>query len=222
MQIACKRFGCQKAVEVCYWTCKHRKNCKDWAGALNGSPGLGAITERLETAAAKSGRLFEATTLLKPARLKRAAAASALLAPVAKPILTTKPEPKPVAATPKPIVEAKPQQAKKKLHPSPTKSVKEEKKLMTKSSVEEEKAVAQPNEEPTNAKTAKAAAKPVRPKAPPSNGTVYLLLSKNGKYKELREAELLKEAATIIKDPSLRLVKGQYLVPQITFKPFDE
>ena len=44
----------------------------------------------------------------------------------------------------------------------------------------------------------------------PTNGTVYLLLSKNGKYKELRESDLLKEAAIIIKDPSLRLVKGQY------------
>ena len=54
------------------------------------------------------------------------------------------------------------------------------------------------------------------------NGTVYLLLSKNGKYKELRESDLMKEAATILKDSSLRLVKGQYLVPQITFKPFDE
>ncbi|MFN7927076.1 MAG: hypothetical protein U0Y68_03875 [Blastocatellia bacterium] len=51
---------------------------------------------------------------------------------------------------------------------------------------------------------------------------MYLLLSKNGKYRELREADLLKEAANIIKDASLRLVKGQVLVPQITFKPFDE
>ncbi|MFN7927074.1 MAG: hypothetical protein U0Y68_03865 [Blastocatellia bacterium] len=55
MQIACKRFGCQKAVEVCYWTCKHRKKCKDWTGALEGAPGLVAITERLEGAAARVG-----------------------------------------------------------------------------------------------------------------------------------------------------------------------
>ena len=67
----------------------------------------------------------------------------------------------------------------------------------------------------------KPAAKSAKPK-PLTNGTVYLLLSKNGKYKELREADLLKEAAHIFKDPSLRLVKGQYLVPQITFKSPDE
>ena len=73
----------------------------------------------------------------------------------------------------------------------------------------------------TKAAERKPAPKPARPKVP-TNGTVYLLLSKNGKYKELRESDLLKEAAIIIKDPSLRLVKGQYLVPQITFKPFDE
>lgn len=67
----------------------------------------------------------------------------------------------------------------------------------------------------------KPAAKPAKPK-PPTNGTVYLLLGKNGKYKELREADLLKEAAHIFKDPSLRLVKGTYLVPQITFKSLDD
>lgn len=217
MQIACKRFGCQKAVEVCYWTCKHRKNCKDWAGALNGVPGLVAITERLEGAAAKSGRIFQANTLLKPTRLKRAAAASALRAP------TAKPEPKPLAVALKPPTEAKPQKAKPKPQRRVSNPVNSERKLMTKSPAEEEKTTAQQNEDNTTAKAAdrKAAAKPVRPKAP-TDGTVYLLLSKNGKYRELREADLLKEAANIIKDSSLRLVKGQYLVPQITFKPFDE
>lgn len=216
MQIACKRFGCHKAVEVCYWTCKHRKNCKDWGGAIEGSPGLIAITERLEGAAAKSGRIFDANTLLKPARLKRAASAPALLAPVSKPIL---------APEPKIAVKAAPRVVKKKKAPttSSTKSVKPERNAMPKLPVEEESKASNSNEEAITSKAIerKSAVKPARPKAP-TNGTVYLLLSKNGKYKEIREADLLKEAAIIIKDPSLRLVKGQYLVPQITFKPFDE
>ena len=94
---------------------------------------------------------------------------------------------------------------------------------MAKLPTEEEKPSPQPSEDVTTVKAAdrKAAAKPSRPKLP-TDGTVYLLLSKNGKYRELREADLLKEAANIIKDSSLRLVKGQYLVPQITFKPMDE
>ena len=54
------------------------------------------------------------------------------------------------------------------------------------------------------------------------NGTVYLLLNKNGKYKELREADLLNQAATLLKDPSLRLVKGQLLVPTISFQAAEE
>lgn len=220
MQIACKRFGCQKAVEVCYWTCKHRKNCKDWTGALDGTPGLIAITERLEGAAAKSGRIFEANTLLKPTRIKRATAVPALLAPIAKP------EPKNVSPEPKAMAEAKPLKPKKPKRPKASiKPVKVERKIMTKAVAEEEKSTPQANEATSSpAKTAerKTAAKPVRPKALPTNGTVYLLLSKNGKYKELREADLLKEAANIFKDSSLRLVKGQYLVPQITFRPFDE
>lgn len=214
MQIACKRFGCQKAVEVCYWTCKHRKNCKDWGGALEGAPGLIAITERLEGAAAKNGRLFETKTLLKPARLKRAAATPALLAPVAK--LALKTEGKNVA-------EIVPQPKKTVVKKAVIKPVKAERKPMPKLPVEEEKPFSQPSEDVTTAKAAdrKPVAKPIRPKLP-TDGTVYLLLSKNGKYRELREADLLKEAANIIKDSSLRLVKGQYLVPQITFKPMDE
>ncbi len=214
MQIACKRFGCQKAVEVCYWTCKHRKNCKDWRSALEGAPGLIAITERLEGAAAKSGRLFEAKTLLKPARLKRAAAAPALLAPVVKPA------PK---AERKIASEVVSQPKKPVVKKAAIKPVKAERNPMPKLPAEEEKLTSQPSEDVTTAKAAdrKPAAKPNRPKFP-TDGTVYLLLSKNGKYRELREADLLKEAANIIKDSSLRLVKGQYLVPQITFKPMDE
>jgi hypothetical protein len=68
MQIACKRYSCQKAVEVCYWTCKFRRNCKDWQNAIAGEPGLVAIQSRLEAAAAKSGRAFDPQTLVVPAR----------------------------------------------------------------------------------------------------------------------------------------------------------
>ena len=68
MQIACNRYSCQKAVEVCYWTCKFRRNCKDWQNAIAGAPGLVAIQSRLEAAAAKSGRAFDSQTLVVPAR----------------------------------------------------------------------------------------------------------------------------------------------------------
>jgi hypothetical protein len=67
----------------------------------------------------------------------------------------------------------------------------------------------------------KPAAKPAA-KPAPNNGPVYLLLFANGKYKELRESELNTEAAGVLKDQSLRLVKGQLLVPQISFKVADE
>lgn len=73
MQIACKRFDCMKAVEVCYWSCKFRKNCKDWENALAETPGVDAIRERLEAAAKKSGRVFDPQLLIIPARKKKAA-----------------------------------------------------------------------------------------------------------------------------------------------------
>ncbi len=63
--------------------------------------------------------------------------------------------------------------------------------------------------------------KPVKPK-PVTDGPVYLILSANGKYRELSEAELQIEAASVVKDPSLRLVKGQFLVPQISFNLTEE
>ncbi len=212
MQIACKRFGCQKAVEVCYWTCKHRKNCKDWKGAIEGVPGTGAITERLEMAAAKSGRPFDARTLVKPVRLKRVAAVPAIAMLAAVVPVQAKITPKVAVSklAAKPIYRTH--------HKSrPVKVGKAERKIMPKPDEEKMEAVT----ESAASKSSKPAPKPVKPKLP-TNGTVYLLLSKNGKYKELRESDLMKEAATILKDPSLRLVKGQYLVPQITFKPFDE
>ena len=73
MQIACKRYDCQKAVEVCYWSCKFRKICKDWEGALAETPGVNAIRERLEAAAKKSGRPFDPKLLVVRARKKKAA-----------------------------------------------------------------------------------------------------------------------------------------------------
>jgi hypothetical protein len=72
----------------------------------------------------------------------------------------------------------------------------------------------------------KAKLKPPKPKpvSKPANnnGPIYLLLFSNGKYKELRESELNTEAAGVLKDQTLRLVKGQFLVPQISFKVADE
>jgi hypothetical protein len=75
------------------------------------------------------------------------------------------------------------------------------------------------------AKTKAAKPKPVNKpvsKPAPTNGPVYLLLFANGKYKELRESELNTEAAGVLKDQTLRLIKGQCLVPQISFKVADE
>ena len=79
-------------------------------------------------------------------------------------------------------------------------------------------------ESPTKSAGAKAKPKLVAKPKPVSlpNGPVYLLLYANGKYKELREAELNSEAASVLKDPSLRLIKGQALIPQISFKAADE
>jgi hypothetical protein len=85
---------------------------------------------------------------------------------------------------------------------------------------------------PASEKTASAKAKPKAAKPKPAakpvskplnnNGPIYLLLFANGKYKELRESELNTEAAGVLKDQTLRLVKGQHLLPQISFKVADE
>ena len=75
-------------------------------------------------------------------------------------------------------------------------------------------------------KAAKAKPKPQakpKPAAPPANnGPLYLLLSANGKYRELQEAELVTEAAGVLKDPTLRLVKASAMTPQISFRLADE
>lgn len=64
MQVYCNKFFCHKAVEVCYWACKYRRDCKDWHGALDVKPGTAAIQAQLETAARKSGRAFDTGTLV--------------------------------------------------------------------------------------------------------------------------------------------------------------
>jgi hypothetical protein len=73
MQIECARYGCQKAVEVCYWVCKFRANCKDWQNALKGRPGIDAIRDRLEAAAKKTGRVYDPKSLVVLTGVKRRA-----------------------------------------------------------------------------------------------------------------------------------------------------
>jgi len=87
---------------------------------------------------------------------------------------------------------------------------------------EQEKPASAP--EKTAASKAKLKAAKPKPVGKPStnNGPIYLLLFSNGKYKELRESELNTEAAGVLKDQTLRLVKGQFLVPEISFKVADE
>ena len=83
-----------------------------------------------------------------------------------------------------------------------------------------------PASAPDKSAASKSKPKAVKPKPvgkpASSNGPIYLLLFSNGKYKELRESELNTEAAGVLKDQTLRLVKGQFLVPQISFKVADE
>ncbi|MGH9841098.1 MAG: hypothetical protein ACREEM_20280 [Blastocatellia bacterium] len=64
--------------------------------------------------------------------------------------------------------------------------------------------------------------KPAKPKPESNTGPLFLLLYPNGKYKELKESELSTEAAGILKDPEMRLVKGQFLIPEISFKLADD
>lgn len=212
MQIACKRFGCQKAVEVCYWACKFRRNCKDWQGALEGEPGSEAIRERLESAAAKSGRVFDAATLARPARTKRLIAAPRSVSPLISPTSNGSP--------------AVRRENTNKREPAKTGTPKEATKAtkkMTKKNTEA--ATAAPPPSPTSearkAPTPQPKKRAPRPK-PATSGEVYLLLEKNGKYKELRESDLMGEAARMLKDPSLRLIKGRLLVPQISLRPASE
>ena len=78
---------------------------------------------------------------------------------------------------------------------------------------------------PSNKENGSAQPAAARPKkrgrqpAPASDGSVYLLLEKTGKYRQISESDLLVEAGRMLKEPSVRLVKGQLLVPQITLRP---
>jgi hypothetical protein len=63
----------------------------------------------------------------------------------------------------------------------------------------------------------------LKPKpVPAAVGPVFLLLQANGKYKELKESELTAEAASVLKDPSLRLVKAHPMIPEISFRLAEE
>jgi hypothetical protein len=73
MQIYCNRYYCHKAVEVCYWACKFRRNCKDWQDALKETPGIDAIRERLEASSKKTGRAFDPKALVVLTGVKRKA-----------------------------------------------------------------------------------------------------------------------------------------------------
>ena len=234
MQIACKRYSCQKAVEVCYWSCKFRRNCKDWQNALAGEPGVVAIQSRLEAAAAKSGRAFDAQTLVVPARQAKqpplvspatVEAVAAKVSVVSRPALTVQSN----SGTRSDVAMLSRAQlaASSTTESNPKARKTEGKKKMARAITEPSNgasdgvAVESSSEKPVAAKTKKAQPKAPRAKQP-SNGKVYLLLSKNGKYKELRESDLLNQAATLLKDPSLRLVKGQLLVPTISFQATEE
>ena len=202
MQIACQRFSCQKAVEVCYWSCKFRGKCKDWQKALTGEPGLVAIQSRLESAAAKTGRAFDPQTLASPARATRRTH------PLAR---TSGMDDQPATVTlPLPVKSNTPLGASvdaAAAHPFSVKKKRENFEMNN-------------TEEPRAAKSNKAPA--VKRPKPASNGTLYLLLQKNGKYKELRESELAAQAPLLLKDKTLRLVKGQTLVPTISFTTHEE
>ena len=222
MQIACKRFGCQKAVEVCYWSCKFRRGCKDWQNALAGDPGSEAIKDRLETAAVKTGRSFDPATLATPARGK----ATRSTPPVAKPVAPAAGDTRARMRTASRANFSNASPASTAA-PSTNTAKKEAKNNMPKPNSEDNTSVPEAPVADTatvDSQAAKTKAKkpaPARPKTP-SSGIVYLLLSKNGKYKELRESELIAQAANILNDPSLRLVKAQVLVPQISFKTPEE
>lgn len=240
MQIACKRYSCQKAVEVCYWSCKFRRNCKDWQNAIAGEPGLVAIQSRLEAAAAKSGRAFDPQTLLfngVPARQakqrplaspKAVETAAAKVSVVSRPALSVQST---LGTRSDVAMLSRAQNAVSSTTENNLKAKKpavkgEGKKKMAKTVTEPSNGAGEDVAEAASEKPATVKAKKAQPKAPrakqPTNGKVYLLLSKNGKYKELRESDLLNQAATLLKDPSLRLVKGQLLVPTISFQAAEE
>jgi hypothetical protein len=289
MQIACHRFSCQKAVEVCYWACKYRKNCKDWRQALEGEPGVEPIRARLEMASAKSGRVFDLVTLTSPGRKRRAAPvqseklvkvdqidhredqsekrekvkkaesikpeklkAEKLKAEKVKPVKVKKAVKKAeklkaeklkaekierykkVRMTEKAEVvplQLKPQRRLRKARVNPNPHQKGgESEIMAKpatsalNETDNYESVDSPSPVTDIASVAKKRGRKVGAKKPKpaTSGPVYLVLSPNGKYREVSEDELASEAAHLLKDTSLRLVKGQFMIPQITFRLADE
>ncbi|MDX2043075.1 MAG: hypothetical protein SF097_17785 [Acidobacteriota bacterium] len=225
MQIACNRFSCQKAVEVCYWACKYRRDCKDWHNALaaNGE----AITAELIQAAKKSGRTFDSQTLVltsgskkSPKKNRAAIVSKSPIARLESSGFSTargeaefgdQGEPIPNNITNIIFVEVKESMTESNLD-TPSNE--------TAAATE---TAAEASSKPAAPKAAKPKPAPAKPKpAAQSSGPVFLLLYPNGKYKELRESELNTEAADVLKDPSLRLVKGLPLIPQISFKSADE
>lgn len=221
MQIACKRFSCQKAVEVCYWSCKYRRDCKDWHGALDAVPGTDAVTVQLSAAAKKSGRVFDPQTMILTAaskkKGKKGQAAVVSKSPSAH--LQSRSD-----STPRGKAASKDRSAPIPQNNTITINPGEARAKMTEDNLDTPMAAGTASIADSAAKSAKAKPKPIVKPKPVSlpNGPVYLLLYANGKYKELREAELNSEAASVLKDPSLRLIKGQTLIPQISFKPADE
>ena len=249
MQIACQRFSCQKAVEVCYWTCKFRRKCKDWQIALAGEPGLVLIQSRLEAAAAKTGRAFDAQALTMPIRKGKAhppspqandagksflplavsgaskEAVATRVSVVSRPALSVQTNSitrSDVATLSRAQTAVSSTTENQKLQPklnSARRKAVQKTQIMneTKTEIANDKG----NDKAEASKQKQVKQKTVRPK-PVSSGPVYLLLGPNGKYKELRESELLTQAAMLLKDPSLRLVKGHMLVPTISFKAVED
>ena len=226
MEIACKKFSCQKAVEVCYWSCKYRRDCKDWHSALDGMPGTNAIAGQLLAAAKKSGRAFDPQTMILTSaskkRGKKSRAAIVSKSPSGHLQSRDVSTPRGKAAS-KDRSAPIPHTTTNKIKSGEVRAKMTEDNLDTPMAAETTSIADSATEAPTKS-AAKAKLKPVVKPKPVSlpNGPVYLLLFANGKYKELREAELNSEAASVLKDPSLRLIKGQALIPQISFKAADE
>ncbi|MBS1787284.1 MAG: hypothetical protein JST85_06155 [Acidobacteria bacterium] len=230
MQIACNRFSCQKAVEVCYWACKFRRDCKDWHNALAAEPGTDAIAARLKEAAKKSGRAFDPQTMVLTSHSKKKVTNKQAAIVSKSSIAHLKSAD---FSTARGEAEFSDQG-----EPIPNNIIinnfGEVKEAMTESNFDtprtemtETLAVSETAAPSSGKAAASKAAKPKPAVAKPKpaaqiTGPVFLLLYPNGKYKELRESELNTEAADVLKDPSLRLVKGLPLIPQISFKSADE
>jgi len=226
MQIACNRFSCQKAVEVCYWTCKFRRDCKDWHNALVAEPGTEAITERLSEAAKKSGRAFDPQTMVLTSRSKKSTKKN-------RAAIVSKSSIAHLQAADFSMARGEAEFSDQG-EPIPNNifnnNFGEVKETMTESNLDIPTTETNTTIESSGGDSGKpAAAKTAKPKpvakpkpAIPTSGPVFLLLYSNGKYKELHESELNTEAADVLKDPSLRLVKGLTLIPQISFKSADE